>query len=70
MLLAPHLYSLHKVVINIIITLKNEDEVASVLNQVPDGKDGLGNGGVLPRILELGTKWRSVVSFTSPAPIG
>jgi len=35
-----------------------------VLNLVPHHEDVLGSGGVAPRILNLGTEWRGVVSFT------
>jgi hypothetical protein len=39
-----------------------------VLNQAPRHEDVLGSGNIVPRILDLGTRWRRVVSFT-PRPL-
>jgi len=36
----------------------------SLFNEVPHREDVLGSGDTAPRILNLGTKWRWVVSFT------
>jgi hypothetical protein len=35
------------------------------LNEAPHHKDALGSGGIAPLILNLGTRWRWVISFTS-----
>jgi len=35
-----------------------------VLNQAPHHEEVLGCGGIAPRILNLGTRWEWVVSFT------
>jgi hypothetical protein len=37
-------------------------------NWAPRHEGALGNGGISPRILDLGTRWRWVVSFT-PQPL-
>jgi hypothetical protein len=34
-----------------------EGEVA-MLNKAPDNEDGWGSGGIAPRILDLGIRWR------------
>jgi hypothetical protein len=34
-------------------------------SQAPSHEDVLGSGGIAPRILDLGTRWRWVVSFTA-----
>jgi hypothetical protein len=39
-----------------------------VLNEAPRHEDVLGSGGIAPRILNPGTRWRWVVSFT-PRPL-
>jgi hypothetical protein len=39
-----------------------------VLNEAPRHEDVLGSGGIAPRILNLGTRWRWVVGFT-PRPL-
>jgi hypothetical protein len=51
-----------------------------LLNQTPGHEDVLESGGIAPRILNLGTRWRSAVSFklwplypqgnSPPVPIG
>jgi len=38
------------------------------LDKVPRHEDVCGSGGIAPRILNLGTRWRRVVSFT-PLPL-
>jgi hypothetical protein len=38
------------------------------LNWTPGHEGVLGNGGIAPRILDLGTRWRWVVSFTPLPP--
>jgi len=35
-----------------------------VLNEVPRHEEVLGSGGLAPRILNLGSRWRWAVSFT------
>jgi len=39
-----------------------------VLNKAPCREDVSGSGGIVPRILNLGARWRRVVSF-APRPL-
>jgi len=48
--------------------LQVKGKVVSVPNQVLRHEAVLGNGGIVPRISYLGTRWRRVVSFT-PRPL-
>jgi hypothetical protein len=43
-------------------------KVVPVLNQASRHEDVLGSGGIAPRILDIGTRWRWVVSFR-PRPL-
>jgi hypothetical protein len=43
---------------------KCKGKVITVLNYAPRHEDLSGSGGIAPRILNLGTRWRRVVSFT------
>jgi hypothetical protein len=45
--------------------VKVKGKVLPVLSQAPRHEDVLGIGGIAPRILDLGIRWRLVVSFTS-----
>jgi hypothetical protein len=36
---------------------RREDKNVSVLNYAPRHEDVLGSGGIVPRILDLGTRW-------------
>jgi hypothetical protein len=53
---------------NIRKKVKGKGNVVPVLNQAPLHEDVLGSGGTAPRILDLGTRRRWVVSFT-PRPL-
>jgi hypothetical protein len=44
------------------------EALVPVLNQAPRHEGVLGSGGIAPRILDLSTRWRWVVSFT-PRPL-
>jgi len=44
--------------------IKGKGKVVPVLNYAQCHEDVWGNGGIVPCILELGTMWRWVVSFT------
>jgi hypothetical protein len=46
----------------------NKDKVVPGFNWAPRHGGVLGSGGISPRILVLGTRWRWVVSFTSRPP--
>jgi hypothetical protein len=39
-------------------------KVVPVFNQSPSNEDGRGSGGIAPRILNLGSRWKWVVSIT------
>jgi len=43
-------------------------QLVPVLNQAPRHEDVLEVGGIAPRILDFGTKWRLVINFT-PRPL-
>jgi hypothetical protein len=47
---------------------KGKGKVALCFNWAPHHGGVLGVGGIAPRILDLGTRWRWVVSFT-PRPL-
>jgi hypothetical protein len=38
--------------------IKSKGKVVPVLNQAPRHEDVLGSGGIAPRVLDLGTRWR------------
>jgi hypothetical protein len=46
------------------LTWEGKGKVVPVLNYAPRHEDVLRSGGIDPRILDLGTRWRWVVSFT------
>jgi len=48
--------------------IQSKGKVASVRNWAPRHEGVLGSGGIAPRILHLGTRWRLMMSFT-PRPI-
>jgi len=48
--------------------VKGKGEVFPVLNYEPRHEDVLRSGGIAPRVLDFGTRWRWVVSFT-PRPL-
>jgi len=37
---------------------KDEGKIVPLLNQVPRHEHVLGNGGIAPRVLDRGTRWR------------
>jgi hypothetical protein len=56
---------MNKSVINIMNRDDDNDKVKSCLTEHHAMKTYWGTGGIAPRILDLGTRWRGVVSFTS-----
>jgi hypothetical protein len=51
-----------------VLNIKVEVKIIPVLNEAPRHEDVLGSGGIAPRIFDLITRWRRVVSFT-PRPL-
>jgi hypothetical protein len=51
----------------IVIKCRGEDKVVRELNEAPHHEDVWGSESIFPCILNLGTRWRRVVSFT-PRP--
>jgi len=46
------------------LLLESKSKVVPVLNEAPCREDVWGSRGIAPRILNLSTRWRRVVSFT------
>jgi len=54
-----------KVRFSLCLTEDHTMKTYPVLNHTPRHENVLGSGGIFPRILNLGTKWRLVVSSRS-----
>jgi hypothetical protein len=63
----PRLYQTRKRTAKMIRILKVKVKIQLSLcfKWAPRHKDVLGSGGIVPRILDFGTRWRWVVSFTT-----
>jgi hypothetical protein len=51
-----------------VMTYKSKVDICALFNRTPRHEDVLGSGGTAPLILDPGTRWRWVVSFT-PRPL-
>jgi hypothetical protein len=51
------------------MTVKVKVKLSLCFNWAPRHEDVLGSGGISPRILDLGTRWRWVVGFTPRAAL-